>query len=189
MLLVLVVAGKLVVPLAEPGGYNTRAANLGKFYAVTQSGKAIAIPTNFFLAASKPFAQMNFTYTEGGTIPTGRWGTTPQIATMQRANACALQPNGARPQSAFTPEQLERFVRLHHAYVLQRVDQHGRLSYNLYPHQTWSAPWKFAEFDELDKRRIAKYWWVTQAACLDFQDGKLVKKVLTEQTREIKIQE
>ncbi len=187
MLVLLVVGGNLLFSIGEPAGYNTRATNLVQFYAITQSGETISVPTNYFLAASRPFAQMNFAHTPDGALPTGPWGTTPNIDIMRRANACTLRPNGVPTHAAFSAEQVERFVRLHHAYVLQRVDKQGRLAYDLYPHHIWSVPWKFREFDELDKRRIAKYSWVTQSACLDFQDGKVVKKVLTERTREIQV--
>ena len=84
-------------------------------------------------------------------------------------------------------KEVAKYIRQHHSYVLSRVDEDGRFSYDLYPHHIWSNPLEYNDFSELDKRRITAYVFVSELVCLGDEDIGLTRHVVHRSERSISL--
>ncbi len=162
-----VMTGIIVFWTAQLGWYDTPTLNKAYFEVVTTDGQVYEVPTNFFLSASVTFAQMRVAGPFYGHFPIGTYGTTHSNNTRGKAERCRLDLRPAKSSLAVNGAlgtqqslSLERYINTHHAFVLDTVDQTGRLSYNWYPHHIFSNPWEFEAFSILDKRDIFEYRYV-----------------------------
>ncbi len=182
----IVVAAPLVFWVAHLGWWDSRAFNHERFYAVLDDGNEVEVPTNYWGSLSVNYAQARVTREKSeGFFPTGTFGLLFGQRNMERANQCDyhFEPETSSrvlKQLVEAPEShVIQNVRLHHRYVLEHIAENGRIAYDLYPHHIWSMPWRFTEFDALDKRRIRAYRYVVEAACLRFQDGQFDRELMT----------
>jgi hypothetical protein len=172
------------LPTARLAWYDSTTLNNSYFVAETEDGTKARVPSNYFLSASLPMAQMRFS----SGFPTGVFGSTTSYADLRKANACEMKlvPRPA-PMAAKTWTGLERFIREHHAWIVSRADADGRYAYDLYPHHVWSNPVLYEDFSAMDKRKIARYVFVTDYVCVGYDDNGLVRRVLGSDSRPISV--
>jgi hypothetical protein len=150
------------------GWYDTRAANIGHVYALTDDGQEYRLPSNYFKPFSVVMSRHDYMTIAPRRWPTNTWGTTVDYSLMRRsADNCDIplgKADSAMDEAALAMWQpkIERY----HRYVLSGVDNRGLIDYDLYPHHIWSNPWQFEEFKALDKRRIAAYRIEVEVVCL-----------------------
>ena len=178
VLMVIILGSTQVFQIVKLAWFDTRAMNYTHFEAVTADGTSYGVPSNYFLATSVTFAQQRIGEPGPEHFSTRTWGATYLPTIMHQANACAL-PVGEQSELLGDDERtwVERIIRRHHAFVLTRVDDEGRIDYDWFPHHIWSAPPVFGEFWRLDKREITSYRFVVESICNDFVDGQLVSDV------------
>lgn len=152
--------------VARLGWYDTREVSNSYAVAITNDGKEFAVPSNYFLALSLGFAQMDFGQTQPGTSPaTSTWGATVSDDIMRQANKCQAPVGGEG-----SPERLanlERVLRMVHETAVAAGGADGVFNYNIYPHHVWSNLFSDTAFLHLDKRKIVAYRWVEEVLCVD----------------------
>jgi len=183
------IAGMIVVaPLtffvAELGWWDTRSLNHEKFYAVLDDRTEMEVPTNYWGSFSVIYAQLRrIRNKEDGFFPTGTSGIIFGQDNMKRGLECnfTLPPSKHADvvSKVFSKpdNDVVRHVKMHHRYVLENVNDKGRLAYDVYPHHIWSMPWLFRNFSLLDKRRIVAYKYVVEATCLGYEKGRMTKDI------------
>ena len=168
--------------VANLGWYDTRSFNHLHAFAITDDGREIPVPTNFFGPFSVTMAQMDHAHVWPSAFPTGTWGATMRHTVMRDGMACALPAN--RPASE-TPDltSLVRLTRDWHEAMLVAANGKGFVSYDLYPHHIWSDPRRYAAFSALDLRHVAGYRWQRDVKCIDarghFDGPRLVDRAKT----------
>jgi len=183
------IAGMIVVaPLtffvAELGWWDTRSLNHEKFYAVLDDRTEMEVPTNYWGSFSVIYAQLRrIRNKEDGFFPTGTSGIIFGQDNMKRGLECnfTLPPSKHADvvSKVFSKpdNDVVRHVKMHHRYVLENVNDKGRLAYDVYPHHIWSMPWLFRNFSLLDKRRIVAYKYVVEATCLGYEKGRMTNDI------------
>lgn len=154
---------------------DSRSMNQVHFYAVTDDGSELEVPSNYFLPLSVTVAQQRLVWPRRGPFPTWTWGTTREQDIMERGLACDWDHSGdSVPEAAYhlSKVQIVDLMSRYHKLILHNVDSDGRIAYNRYPHHIFSLPWRDQEFNALDKRRIVAYRYLNEAICLEFADGK-----------------
>ena len=68
--------------------------------------------------------------------------------------------------------ELTWFIKNHHKYIKQNVDETGYINYDLFPHHVWSNPFLYKKFKSLDKRDITGYKIVVDSICLEADTDK-----------------
>lgn len=172
-------AGQLFF-VANLGWYDTRSFNYFHVLALTDDGREIAVPTNFFGPMSVTMAQMDSAYDWPDAFRTGTWGTTSHYDKRQAGMTCTLPPDRA---AAPTKSPVAAMIPRWHAVMLRKAGDDGHFAYDIYPHHIWSDPRRFQEFAALDLRRITAYRLVRETKCLDggneFGGPRLVTRVET----------
>jgi len=156
-----------IVTVVKLGWLDTPAVNRIYFLAVDDEGTEHEVPSNYFLTASISFAQQRVARPTSGIYPTRTWGATFDLDVAEKAWSCSVPiVTPAKPLDPDRAEAVARFLRMHHDYILENLDEEGRIRYDLFPHHIWSNPFLFRSFDELDKRRIRSYVLVIESACV-----------------------
>ncbi|MGF1553066.1 MAG: hypothetical protein ACFBWO_11295 [Paracoccaceae bacterium] len=169
----------LLAPLlfwvATLGWFDSRALNRPSVVAVTEDGREVRVPSNYFLEGS---AQMSKGHVgkpyPGHFADIGVFGKAEAgLPGREAAEDCDL-PVAAESglSEAFAREpKLERYFREHHRFMLANVGEDGQYPYNWYPHHNWSNPALFTEFGSLDLREIVAYRYVIESLCFRY-DGR-----------------
>ncbi len=154
---------------------DSRSMNVVRLYAVTDDGREVQVPSNYFLGLSVTFTQHRLVWPEKGPVTTESWGVSKSMDQMRKSMACDWgHETGDLPTANlyYPKERISRLIRRYHGQALTMLDGEGRFEYDLYPHHIFSMPWFFEEFRMLDKRRIKAYRYESETLCLDFKDGK-----------------
>ena len=155
--------GPQVFRIAFLGWFDTPSVNRAYLTANLEDGGEVALPSNYFFAASIWAAQMDSVRYMSGGFATGTWGATSNGETATGARDCALgsDPRGSRAD----PSILADYTRKHHAALLRRADAGGRVNTDAYPHHIWSTPYPSAAVRNLDVRDIVTYTWRLERIC------------------------
>lgn len=179
--------------VAHLGWWDTPALNAERFYAITEQGETIPIPTNYWGIFSVRFAQQRIIWDkENGYFPTGTYGITQSYDEMidgfQSCDDGFIKNNGTTDaierHFETQPSKLEDFVRQYHDWVLSRDK---KWSYNLYPHHIFSFPWTYAEFRKLDPKDIVAYRYHVSAVCLGHTNDGFARNVVKEGWHDISV--
>ena len=162
---------------ANLGWFETRSLNNAYFQAVTQDGTTYHVPTNFFGSFSVTAAQQHIFRKAEGHFRTSTLGNTQNRDVMLKAEKCLLETAST---SGFSQEEnvrkVSNFIKNHHRFVLENIDEFGKWNYDFYPHHMWSNLSQFEAFRNLDKRKIVKYIYVLDSVCLEYAAGNIVQK-------------
>jgi len=160
------------------GWFDSASFNHAYFMAVTNDGKEYEVPSNYFLSASVSVAQQKYLGKPFiGHFETGTWSGVDNTKSdlkerMYASNECRLPVGDESEMTLHASRILSRFVRLHHKYILSKVDRDGRFDYDLYPHHIWSNPLIFRDFYKLDKREIVAYKYIVESGCTYLSNGE-----------------
>lgn len=154
---------------------DSRSMNVVRLYAVTDDGKELQVPSNYFLGLSVTFTQNRLVWPKEGPVTTESWGVAKSMEQMRRSLACDWgYDRGELPKARFgvSKEQISYVIRRYHKQMLSMLDAEGNFAYDLFPHHIFSMPWYFDAFRVLDKRQITAYRYENESLCLGFEDGK-----------------
>jgi hypothetical protein len=164
-LLACLTAGKIFF-VAKLGWYDTRSFNHFYVLAVTDDGREINVPTNFFGPASVAMAQMDYAHAWPDALPTGTWGATTNFNVMKAGMACTLLTD--QPASHdISIADVAHFIDNWHSAMLAEANPQGRILYDIYPHHIWSDPRRYKEFAALDLRQVIGYKVRRDSGCID----------------------
>lgn len=170
--------------VAKLGWWDTRALNHEKFYAVLDDGTEIQVPTNYYGSFSVTYAQQRRIRDKtDGFFPSGTFGIVFGQDNMRMGLKCSFElptseyPDVVSKNFSQYDNAVTRHVIQHHSYILENVDNEGKIPYDFYPHHIWSMPWLFKDFSELDKRRIVAYRYAIEAKCLGYDEGRIIEDV------------
>lgn len=160
--------------VARLGWYDTASLNVAHFDALTDDGKVVRVPSNYFLSTSVFLAQHRFGRNFEGHFPVGTYGNVKNTDEMKLANRCALPVSDTSEiHDRLAEPKFGKFVRQHHTYVMSQLDEEGHIHYNWYPHHIWSNPALDGEFATLDLRKIREYRYTVESVCLKFVNRKV----------------
>ncbi|MCY4336925.1 MAG: hypothetical protein OXC60_19900 [Litoreibacter sp.] len=115
------------------GWYDTPAQNVSEAFAVTEDGREVRVPSNYFGTISVTAAQHRLGRVEAGHYPMSTWGTAYSMSDFQRGNrSCAFgseEPWQFKRETSDVVKQLQ----LAHAYSVQRYEKSGDHKYDLFP--------------------------------------------------------
>lgn len=165
-----VVMGPRFFSVVELGWLDTPAMNVLEMKAVTASGGEYTVPSNYFLAMSLPFAQIDYVPAHKGQITTGTYGATVDYETFIKAKKCNVTYVDTKDtlQAAVEKTSLRSFITAHHRFILKNADERGRYNYNFFPHHIWSNLTN-DPFYALDKKDIVGYRIVSHSICTDLE--------------------
>ena len=169
---------------ARLGWYDSPATNHIYLTAKLEDGRELRVPTNYFLSHSIFLAQQRQSSLVGNMFPTGTWGTTMSHEDMNLALKCEL-PLTSPPESGEKLQNFISFIKAHHAEILRRAGDDGKLAYNFYPHHIWSNPLLYREFAALDFRQIHSFRLTFEALCTGWSEGQRQIKPVSTQSYDI----
>ncbi len=152
---------------ARLGWYDTKILRDVYVVAVTESGDEYRVPTNYFYNTSVTFAQSRVL----GRVPGHLYGSDSlgsvyKYWLLNQYNNC--QPSFIKKDSLPSKlYELTWYLKNHHNYIKQNIDETGYINYDLFPHHVWSNPFLFQEFKSLDKRDITGYKIIVDSLCLE----------------------
>lgn len=163
--------------VARLGWFDTPSFNDEYVEAVTADGSAYRVPDNYFLAASVTHAQQRLVAAKPGHFLTGAYGahyerSLPLLPFHDALNCRIDIVEPGSMEEAIARRNLDDYIRAHHRFVESRLDDQGRLLYDLYPHHIFSMPWESSDFHALDKRQIVGYRYVVESKCIRLVDGR-----------------
>lgn len=168
---------------------DTHSYSAGWFEAIDNKGKAYKVPSNYYGPVSITFAQGRIGAPFDGMFPNRTFGSTTKIDIMNEGNNCRLPVDTSKqPVTAEELIAIQRFIHVHHAYILENIDEKGIFNYDAFPHHIWSNPFLFKDFYYLDKRDIVAYRFVVEANCVDYIDHKLTSKLIRREAYDIPIE-
>ena len=186
--------GPAIFFMARLGWYDTPSYNHLFVEAVTTDGQTYQVPSNYFLTTSVTFAQGRIgpdSVPTFGHFPVRTFGTVRTQNVKEQAERCQLPlvENDRELQQGKTKriDTIASFIRQHHRFILSRVDQEGRLAYDLFPHHIWSNPLEYRDFERLDKRTINGYRIIIESVCLDIPQGTLQKRIIARTERYVEL--
>jgi len=171
--MILVVGANLFFVAAQLGWYDTRGFVHHYFEVVTSSNEVARVPSNFFLSASVTVAQNRLGTLGEGHFPQGTWGNTTSNDIRSKAERGCDFGEAGDIRYGFNADFIQSFVNRHHTFMLQRIDEHGRVEYDWYPHHIFSNPRLHQAFNQIDLRQVIKYRYVVESVCLDGVYGTL----------------
>jgi hypothetical protein len=148
------------------GWYDTPAVNVIRIRAVTDDGRKVDVPSDWFRQQSFVVVSQYAWKPElaAALLPTDTWGTTKEQRTVDKVLSCDL-PLSSAPRANLLHEGLARLIMdLHRQSVLDERDGRRR-NYALYPHHIWSTPFAFGEFYRLSFQRVQAYEVRVVARC------------------------
>ncbi|TYC50012.1 hypothetical protein FMN50_23700 [Rhodobacterales bacterium] len=180
--IVLSVAAILLSPhafhIARLGWYDSPALVLSDVYAVTNDGKEVRVPSNFFGTWSVTAAQHRLGRVSSNHFPTVTWGTTQSIRVHENAMKDCSFGTGEDWPFRTNPSKISRIVQLNHAYAEQQAAGRENFHYNWFPHHIWSNPLSFSDFNVVALKEIDHYLYRTVSACVRLgPDGPDVTEV------------
>jgi len=165
------------------GWYDADAVKSARFQAQAPDGRWIDIPTAFFNSHSYTISHgyMDLA-TQAKHYPPARWASVNyhHYAHVKNCAAPAPLPGVAletADEFADRRDRARRFIRAHHAKVLQRVDDQGRYNPYLRSHHHPSNPWLYRDFNALDLRQVTAYRLLSQSVCLSLDNGDFQRAV------------
>ncbi len=164
--------------------FDVADARQSYFEAVTDSGN-VRVPPSFFLSHSYG---VSLGYMDGvphsGHYGHSNWNSVPHYERQLTSGTCPAPPTG-KVEGEETPEhravrleKLGRFIRAHHAKMIDRAETFGPNSYYLRLHHHPSNPYLFGEFSNLNLKDVRAYNLVLESACYQLHDGHMTKKVV-----------
>ena len=156
------------------------------FQALTRDGRALRVPTSFFLSHSYSVSHgyMDTVPHEGHYADTSSWGSARSYKRLLTSGTCP-NPEPVAPETLETSEgktaRLDRvgaFVRAHHQKMKAREQLLGKTSYYWRAHHHPSNPFLFHNFNDLSVNDIIAYNLVVESDCLRLRDGKTEKTVV-----------
>lgn len=173
--IMLVAPGSFFV--ARLGWFDSPSFNDEYVVAFTADGDGYRVPTNYFFSPSITHAQQRLVKEKPGFFLTGAYGSIYEkvlpYLSFEDAQNCVLNESSSKGISeAAAQRNLSKYLRNHHMFVLQHVNDEGRVLYDAYPHHIFSMYWDFEDFYKLDKRSIVRYEYVVEANCLTYRDGR-----------------
>lgn len=176
----------IVFHIAYLGWWDLKVFNQEKFYAVTEDGQEVRVPTNYWGSFSVHYAQTRFVNDKSdGYFPSNfdLYSVVKGTENVKMMNRCEFKLDPAQSDTSVSRalndddrREIEN-IRLMHRYTLEHINDDGKLLYDFHPHHIWSMPWKFTEFYNLDKRKIVAYKYELDAVCLDYIDGEFTRDV------------
>ncbi|XAT60502.1 hypothetical protein GN278_06525 [Rhodobacteraceae bacterium Araon29] len=184
----LVVFSPLAFSIATLGWFETRAFNKAHFKAHTADGSSFIVPSNYFGSFSLTAAQQGIARPFEGHFETSTLANTQKRDTMLLAESCTL-PTSERSKLANkkNTERMNNFIKNHHRYVLEKINEDGIWNYDLYPHHMWSNLASFNDFFELDKRKIVRYSYHVDSVCLSVINGVIEEKNVLSGSIEVEV--
>ena len=181
--------------------YDNRQIRDAGFVAIYEDGTEARVPPSYFRESAYGFYNRWFRLppgtAEGAEAPNGSmasadwpaqtaaWGQVDKIALMRQGEACQLPE---RPSSAnridFDLEAVKAYIKARHSWAIDRIENGKPLRYHLFPHDHFSMPWRFKNFDQSDVNDIVSYYYRVETICLSWQNGELNREVLTQATTE-----
>lgn len=152
----------------------------------------VDVPASFFLSHSYTVSHgwVDLARTQGHYMPT-IWGSAYTYDRVRTSGTCPAPPYIADVESALDREErvarIGRFIRAHHRKMAQRTDENGHNSFYLRSHHHPSNPWMYEKFNAMDIRKIRRYRLLTQSVCMSISEGRLVERILKEDTIEFEI--
>src|SRR5262245_6586465 len=149
-------------------------------------GDWIRVPNSFFGTDSYSVSHGKIDVgVRAGQYTPSAWGGLP-YEEFKRREGCQ-DPAGLPVANAETPAErarremlATRFLQARHREVLTRVDGEGRYNPYLRFHHHPSNPLLYGAFNQLDLRQVRNYRVVTQSVCLGLRDGRLQRRVMSE---------
>ena len=180
----LLIIAPTVFFVSKFGWFDTRALNNEYFVAVTNDGKRLRVPTNYFLQHSVTFAQQRAIKTKSEPFfPIGTNGSTSGMSNMFDANQCNftkqdklinIEDHISRDQS----RKIKKQINLLHNFYLDIEQRTSRpYNYDFYPHHVFSMPWWFKEFKSIRKENIKYYEYRIDSQCQSLENNALKKDV------------
>ena len=174
--------------VAKLAWFDSKSMNASFFEAVDYKGKVYRVPSNYFGSISLPVAQMRLGREFSGYFKTGVYASVYNYKYYDKFNKCFIKTsNQIEALNEKKIQQIKKILLGQHRYVLEKIDNSGRIKYDNYAHHIWSNPLEFKEFYKLDKRDIKSYNYVVQAVCLHFNDNEFKPIVLKQDIYEIDI--
>lgn len=161
------------------GWYDTPSFDDEYLEVVTKSDEVYRVPSNYALSASVTYAQQRLAGGGDGHFNTRSYGAIGGILisreSFARVQACHRgEISAVSAADKARRAKLDDFIVNHHQYILNGLDESGRLYYDAFPHHIFSMPWSFMDFYRLDKRDIVSYRYVRESLCLGLEEGKLI---------------
>jgi hypothetical protein len=151
--------------------------------AVTDQGRA-TVPPSFFLSHSfsVSLGYMDTSSHEGQYDHTN-WNAARPYARQASSGTCPPpSPDRARVDTAEMRtarlERIHRFLRAHHAKMLEREATFGKHTYYFRMHHHPSNPYLFPKFGSLNLADVRAYDLVLESVCHDIQNGRVIKRVV-----------
>lgn len=154
------------------------------FVAITDDGREFKVPTNYFLQMSvsvmqqytiaAPYTGHEESNSLMGTVQSDniKWNNYEKEL-MDKSNECKFTDGkiSGIDENHESYEKVNNFIKSHHKFVLNKINDDGKFMYDLYPHHIWSNPLKFKDFYNLDKRKIVAYKLVVESGCMHLNDS------------------
>jgi len=157
------------------GWWDTPEFNRAYFAAQTEDGQQYEVPSNYFLSGSISVAQQKrLGKPHRGHYRRGALGASEGHRDLQllKNNTCQGKLGSESRVRRRAYDRLLDYVRLHHRFILEQVNDRGIVYYDYYPHHIWSNPARFEEFHALDKKRITSYTFHLESGCMGYVDGR-----------------
>ncbi|MEM9169723.1 MAG: hypothetical protein AAGC56_08720 [Pseudomonadota bacterium] len=180
--------------------YDNRQVRDAGFVAVYADGSEARVPPSFFRESAYAFYGRWFRLAPetGGWVeaPTSvtvgarkqsqsyAWGQVQKVDAMRRGEDClapAETPENGESgiaQIDFDLPAAEAFVRARQTWVADRLKRGAPVRYHLFPHDHFSMPWRFREFEEADLEAIVGYYYRVETVCLGWRDGVFQREVM-----------
>ena len=155
--------------IATLGWFDAAANTTPRFEAVLEDGSSVRVPSNFFLEGATQIAKTKFSgFPDGHFEYITVFGKAKRGLDQMRASlTCDLEVGEASGLSERlqSDPRLEAYIRNHHAWIVDAAGDDGYFPYNWFPHHNWANPRVFADFAEVDLRRIVAYRYVLTSEC------------------------
>jgi hypothetical protein len=176
--------------------YDTRQVRDARFIAVFADGSEAAVPSSFFREASYTFFNRAFRLdpetspaesaaaspslaTLEWQSPTAPWGQSDVIDVMRLGEVCGLPLGAPGATVDFDVDAAESFIRARHRWVMERLANGRPVDYHLFPHDHFSMPWFYRDFESANVREIVAYYYQVETVCLAWTDGAFERRVVS----------
>lgn len=176
--------------------YDTRQVRDARFIAVFADGSETAVPSSFFREASYTFFNRAFRLGPVASpeetdatppalaavewqAPTISWGQSDDIAVMRLGEVCGLPLGAPDAEVDFDVRAVEAFIRARHSWAVDRLARGRSLDYHLFPHDHFSMPWFYRDFESADLQEIVAYYYQVETVCVGWAEGAFQRRVVT----------
>lgn len=193
-LMVIVICAPTIFFVAKLGWWDTPALNVERVSAITQDGRVVAVPTNFWGAFSVRLAQQRLIWDKSdGFFPTGTYGITLEQGSMEKAQNQGYQLSGLQDGDVIDNHfskphnDVSEFIKTYHAWAKENKGDNNNWFFDLYTHHIFSMPWEFHEFNNLDLNDIIAYRYSIEAVYLGYENGEFTRSVVRENHYDIPV--